>query len=217
LKKKIITLAVAALTLVATASCKNEIRDRGTAIAQHLAQSWNDSTATAKCVTEYDNCRDSIKSATDKDDLSDAFITSAGESNNDTLIIAAQAIAMTPGSFGKATSGPIIDALINGSFSPRDALQRITLVHSVASRLGRGRLIDDFDQAIQQSADSLPVDQQMQLYAHSCSPAILGRALRDDRMKNGADLNKVNAQVEALRKIYSDGDFKTFKQNYEIK
>jgi hypothetical protein len=96
-------------------------------------------------------------------------------------------------------------------------LQRITLVHAVASRLGRGRLIDDFDQAIQQSADSLPVDQQMQLYAHSCTPAILGRALRDDRMKNGADLNKVNAQVEALRKIYSDGDFKTFKQYYEIK
>ena len=68
--------------------------------------------------------------------------------------------------------------------------------------------------SVDESVRKLPLRDQMEIYALSCSPAILGAALKHDAAIPGADKAQIAQRVKILKSIYNAEQWQEFVAAY---
>ena len=192
-------------------ACSNGSED-GKRLGDELAAAWNDSTALDSVLNAVTAMRDGL---TFTGSFDEALIEAATQSGDTRVEMAAHLLTESDENFAEAQAQHIIDDLLNGNCDAATAQGRLIAAHAATARLDRRAAIDALEAALDEKASSLPIDKQMRVYAAASTPAALGRALADDAGEPNADKELINKQIEALRSIYNDEDFKTFMTNYE--
>ena len=209
--KRTWTLALAALLLMAATSC-DDAKRQGAAAAEQLRAAWPDSTAVAQLRDNYKSQRDSLMWPGADGTMDNAFIEAL--IGNDTLVVAAELIALDDNTFASRRGTPLVQELRDNVLNRQSAADHVALVHMVAAMLHRESAAAAMDKAIDESVCKLPLRDQMEIYALSCSPAILGAALKHDAAIPGADKAQIAQRVKILKSIYNAEQWQEFVAAY---
>jgi len=208
--KYILTLlSILAVALTLT-SCNGS--DKGAEAARQLNAAWGNPDAIKQIAANYAASRDSLFIPGEASMMNNAFIDACA--GNDSLQVLAQAIALDVTELGKANGTYIVDGLKSGSLDGKTAASRLGMIDMALSMLGRSNDITACFAAIDEVAQSLSEEQQMQVYARSCSPSALGDAMKAERASNSADTDRRAKIVEG---ILTGEDLETFKTHYYSK
>lgn len=202
------TLLVALAAVLSLSSCSGA-SDKGTNAALQLEQAWGDADAIRKVASDYVATRDSLSLPGEAWMMNDAFFSRCA--GNDSLLVMAQAIALTATELGQENGHKIVSGLTDGTLDAQSATARLGIIDVALAILGRSEELSTCFKAIDEAAQELPDDQQMAVYARSCSPATLGDALRQDRATDSLTADKRAAIVNT---ILTGEDLETFKSHY---
>lgn len=212
MKKSMFTLLMAAALLCAYAC--NRAEPAGRQAADNLQAAWQsaDTAALTRFIAAYPSLADSLPALTTRDALNDAFVDAATQLN-DTLGLAAAIIAHGNQAADEHAES-LVDQLRHARLTAEQATARISLASLVAARVGNPQWAGQFCQAIDSLAKSLPVEEQMPLYAGACTPENLGQAMRADRNAPNADTTLINKQIQLLKNIYTPEQMSRFNNAY---
>lgn len=207
--KTIFSTLIFVLTITMSLSSCSGASEKGSNAAHQLEQAWGNTDAIRKVANDYLAARDSLSLPGETWMMNDAFFN--GCASNDSMLIMAQAIALAATELGKENGSIIVKGLTDGTMDAQGATARLGIIDVTLSILGRSDELPTCYKAIDAEAQSLPEDQQMVVYAHSCSPATLGDALRQDRATDSLAADKRAAIVNT---ILTGEDLNTFKSHY---
>lgn len=209
--KKIFITIISVLAYAMTLTSCSEASEKGIAAAVQLSSAWGDAQAIQKVAAAYVASRDSLTMGASS--MDDAFIEAC--SNNDSIVAVAMAIAKTPEEMGKHYGKEIVDGLANSTMEPEKANTLLGMIGTAYALLGRPDDVALCFKAIDGIAQQLPENEQLIVYAHSCTPDVLGKALKEEHDKgNALDADR---QAQIIETILTGQDLETFKQHYNGK
>lgn len=208
---KIIAPVLMTLALLLITSCTG--KEKGIEQAREFVKAWNDTTVGAldKQVATINQVLDSL---TFKSPFTDAFIAEVKNVGDSVITLAANVLLKEPDEISQDLSNEIIDGLSEGKLNYTQANAKIIQLFEVCDKLGNKELKDTFGATLDKQVASLSIDKQMKVYSSATTPDKLGKALRADAQTAGADKELINKQVDALKGIYSEEDFKKFNEAY---
>ncbi len=212
--KNFILLAATAAIWAVSLSCVNNKAEQA---SQHAAEQFtalwqnNDSAHIAQAVQAY---RAGIDSAGGNiADYKQGFVEAVAAQQRDTLTMAAQILAMSAQELCEATAKPIVVGLLDGTLDQASAHSRVQLFYALAGSLNQSHVIKQWNNDIQALVNNMPIEQQMQVYAASSSPAALGEALKQDKINNKKP-ELIKQQIEALKSIYDQAQMAEFNNSF---
>lgn len=203
----IITTLVAAITLT---GCSGS--DKGTQAAASLRKACGNPQALKELAASYIASRDSLFFPGDAGMMDKAFIDACA--GNDSLQVLAQAIALDAKELGKVTGEYLVESLQNGTIDGHKAAERLGMIHTSLFLLGRDQDINTCYAAIDEVAQTLPEQQQMEVYAHSCSPATLGENMKKE---HDTDPEGTDRRAHIVETILKGDNLNEFKSHYYSK
>ena len=210
MRKPLLPLCILAL---AAAACSGGADD-GARQGTELDSLWNDAAALDSLARQITATRQALTFTGAYDD---ALVAAAGASATPAVPLAARMLVSEPAAFAREQAGDIIDGLLEKRVDARQARATINALHEAALRMRLDAVTQAFDSVIDAQALELDVNDQMRLFAAASTPQALGRALRADAARPGADLDLIKRQAEALRSIYNDAEYQQFLEAYQAK
>ena len=204
-----LTSLVAVVALVACVDASGV----GSDLNRDFAKAWGDTVAMKAFAEHYDALIDSITFPYDASRVADEFLDRVEAGGNDTMLVAANLIALDADHFANTYSHKLVDDLLSGKLTSQQAADLDVQINGLAMILGRNDAQAAYQERVDALAASLSVKDQMRLYAAAASPTVLGMHMRLDR-QNGADPATLQERVDALRTIYNDEQFKEFLASY---
>ncbi|MCQ2289169.1 MAG: hypothetical protein MJZ74_08735 [Muribaculaceae bacterium] len=210
MKTTILSLVLVLVAAMSLTSCGGS-SDKGTLAAKQLAAAMGNNEAVKKVASDYAAMIDSLMPGQSWV-VTGAFFDAC---TNDTMLVMAQAIALSPEDLGKETSKFIIEGLEDGSLDAKKAASRLALLSSSLTMLERTDALATCFKIIDEDAASLSEDKRMAVYARSCRPEKLGDDMKREReLGNSADLDR---QAKIVETILTGDDLNTFKAHYYAK
>ncbi len=212
---KIKHLLLLAVTLLLLTSCTDTTR-RGTRLGDDFINTWRATGDLARVVAEHDAVVDSLTFGWQAGIVNNAFIERVESAGNDTMSVAARAIALGTDAFAEHYASQLIETLLNDdNFTPEQAGAQLTLVYTALGRVGRADLAEVYHISLDRLTRELPFDKQMRVYARAATPAELGRQLAAERKLPGVDTTEINHRFDALQHIYDDAQMVACRAAYE--
>lgn len=202
-----------AILIIACASVLTSCGDGseyGSRAARQLQAAWGSPEAIVKVASDYKATSDSLGNPSS---MATAFINAC--SGNDSMKIVAQAIALTPQEMGREMGNAIVDGLAGSSMDANDASAQLNLINYAYALLLRSEDLSVCYNAIDEAVISLPEEKQMLVYAHSCSPEVLARAMKQEC--DSIDATAAARRVKIVETILTGEDLKKFQSIYYSK
>ena len=210
--KKVIIICIAALAATMTLTGCSGASDKGTQAAKQLAAAWGDPAAIQKVASDYTASRDSLSFPGASGSMDGAFFDAC---TNDTMLVMAQAIALSNEELAKETASAVIGGLKDGSMDAGKASARLSMLSMALFTLDRNDDLATCFRIIDEAAQELSEDQQMLVYARSCAPNKLGDAFKQDRAQG--DATEADRKAKIVEGILTGKDLDTFKSHYYAK
>ncbi len=211
---KLSRLSLASLLLIVIASLASctESKEKGVAMAKDFVKAWNgDADSLSYHIEKINSALDSL---TFKSPFVDAFIEEAAKSDN-TVALAAKVMLKDSDDVTSELCDNIIDGLASDKLNYRDASATIMQLADVCNKLKKEDLYKIFGEKLDSKAEALSLDKQMKVYSSATTPEKLGKAMKTDANAPNANKDLINQQVEALKNIYNDQDYKKFIDAYK--
>lgn len=209
MKKVFVSLMSAVACMVFLAGC-GENREKGQLAAQQLTDAWGNADAVAQVANNYIAMRDSMGGSSVMDY---AFIEAC--SANDSIKALAQAIALTPEAVGKARGEIMVKGLQDGTLDANGASAMLGVMGDAYAMLGRSNDLAACFAAVDEVASNLSDEQQMQVYARSCTPQVLAESMKEERRQG--DAAQVDRKAKVVETILQGEDLNAFKSIYYSK
>ena len=206
--KALHTIIIAIASIVTLSGCSGAA-DKGERAAKQLIAAWGNPDAVRQMAEDYAQMRDSLAFG-----MEEPMMTSAvreGVSRNDTMLIVAQAIALSVEEMGNENAKAIVDGLSKGTLDAQAASARLGAIGTALAMLNRSDDLPKVLSIIDKHAQQLPEQEQMKVYARSCSPRALGDAMRQER---ATDSIASDRRAHIVEGILQGEELETFKEHY---
>lgn len=221
MKKSVHFIIIAFLLPVFLTGCKSEMAKNAEALAQEFVGAWssNDTAAVRNTVARLNNYCDSVQ-INDIDFVHETFVNNVRDLLADSLqehmnvLLSAEFLQKGKDDFCLSVAGRIVNNLLTGTYDSDRALKEIRSATDALQMVSDESAKRQFRAAIDHITSRLPVHDQMVVYSRSSSPEKLGRDLRADLNKPGADTALINRQAKELKEIYSESDYSLFWKNF---
>lgn len=211
---KKLPLILIGLMLLMTA-CSGASR-RGEAAGKAFLEAWGDTAAMHQAVQRFDALRDdSLSWPWEVKAANRAFAGVLLADGRDSLMQAAHVISLSPRELAQLKCPPMVELLRLRQFDTDSAADYLSLIHWLCYTVGYTRHVEVFDSTMQGIVDGFGLNEQMEVYVQCSRPAALGSALAHDANQPDADMEDINARIEALRHLYTPADFDTFEAAYK--
>ena len=206
-------LALLAIGLLVLHGCGNASADSGRRMAAQFQQAWADSARLRATLPQVEAALDSADS---RADFANAFVAGVEDAGNDTMRLAAMAVATGANEFAREAAHDVVQPLLDGHSSAAKASRQLRAMGCALAAVGKRRYGRGVATAVQQLTDGMDIADQMRVYAAVSTPGLLGAAMARERMAPQADTAGLSSRVDALRKIYTPAQMREFEQNYYI-
>ena len=207
-----LSLAALLLLVIASLSSCTESKEKGVAMAQDFVKAWNGDADSLNYQIEKINT--TLDSITFKSPFVDAFIEEASKADS-TMELAAQVLLKDGNEVASDLCDDIINGLANNDLNYKQASAKIIQLADVCNKLKKEDLNKTFGEMLDSKAEALSLNKQMKVYSSATTPEKLGKALKIDASAPNANKDLINQQVEALKAIYNEQDYKKFIDAYQ--
>lgn len=205
---KTVRVLLIAIVMVALCGCSDATR-RGTRLGDNFIEQWHHNGDLQQFTSAIAASGDSLSMDWQRASMRKAFVERVKGVGNDTMTIAAQALALDRDVFAEAMASSLIEALLHDdAITPAQAGARLSLVYGVIARVGLPDRAEAYHAALERHTGELSLADQMRVYSRAATPAELGRQLAAERAIPGADTALVTRRIEVLASIYD-------KQQYD--
>ncbi len=185
--------------------------------ASIMEQNSFNPTLVKKAFCRYDSIMKSLPDTVAQNKFRIGAIKSLSDTAYDPLTISIRFITLSPKEFGYKIASDYANSVSNGNASAKQFGQHLKLINKTAQAIGLSAYITETNKYIQEYIDSLPLVDQMRIYASSTTPEVLAATLRNLYNQPNADKAEINQQMDALRSVYSPSDYNIFIKNFNLK
>lgn len=211
IQKAINRFALAAIAVCGLTACSSH-SDEGAKQGKAFAAAWNEPDsllAKAKAAAE------TLDGLTINGGFSESFINAVKASGNADAEMGARLLVDNGEKVADDLADDIVDGLLDGKMTRQAALETVQRIKRAADAIGKKQLADKFCTALDKKAENLSTASQMKVYSAATTPDKLGKALKDEFQKPGADKDKINKQAQELNDIYNESDYATFLKSFK--